>query len=94
MIKILISAAVVSFVLLIFGAALLVSRVKKKSEPKKLTCCRGCGAEIVMPSKLYNRIKAEAYSEFAERLKFIMCPNVKIDYEDVDIILKEMEDSL
>ena len=35
-------------------------------------------------------IKAEAYKEFAERLKFIMYPSVKLECKDIDNLLKEL----
>lgn len=41
-------------------------------------------------SGVIKRAKTQAYKEFAEKLKFIMYPNVKLDYKDIDNLLKEM----
>ena len=44
-------------------------------------------ADIIAADKT---LKAEAYKEFAEKLKFIMCPSVKLEYKDIDNLLKEL----
>lgn len=49
-----------------------------------------CDREITLVERSEKYAKSEAIEEFAERLKFIMYPNVKLEYADIDDLVKEL----
>ena len=61
----------------------LINRQKAEIERLK-------GWQDLLKAEKHTLIKAEAYKEFAEKLKFIMYPSVKLEYKDIDNLLKEL----